>query len=24
LKDKINNLTNSEIKEQKDYKEYKW
>jgi hypothetical protein len=23
LKDKINNLTNSEIKEQKDYKEYK-
>jgi len=24
LKDRINNLTNSEIKEQKDYKEYKW
>ena len=23
LKDRINNLTNSEIKEQKDYKEYK-
>lgn len=23
LKDKINNITNSEIKEQKDYKEYK-